>query len=428
MTVRRTRVIDKWRWLVAGARRLAAAVPVLGLLVGVPVAPAAVGVAGRALACDQPGVPAAGVPWPQRMLGFERVRPVADGTGVVVAVIDTGVYASHPQLRDRVLTGVDLLTGLPGGNHACDTHGTNVAGIIAAAPTVDGVSGVAPGARILPVLVADRTASLSGSAEADPELLAAGIDWARQFGVDIINISMSFYNDNALVRNAVARAQAEGIVIVAAAGNEGGADSPNPTPYPAAYPGVIGVGAIDQSGLRDPDSGHGPYVDLVAPGVDVTVLQRGGGTWVVSGSSFAAAFVSGTVALLLSRWPDLTPEQVGQRLQATATPAAGPKDGYGAGVLSPYHAVTDQWTEASARPLPGLPSYAPPSPPSDAAARRAGLAAGVAVVAAVAVLAGAALVPRGRRRRWRPGLAPPRATSTLDDRVRPPVRLFSDLE
>ena len=175
----------------------------------------------------------------------------------------------------------------------------------------------------------------------------------------MINLSLVMTDDNDAVRAAVAGAVAAGVVVVAAAGNNGAAGQGNPTPYPAAYPEVIGVGAITAGGVRAEFSQHGDYVDIAAAGDGVTVAAPGGGHRTRQGTSFAAPYVSATAALILQRFPGSTPAQVQRRLIATADPApgGGRSDAYGYGLLNPYRALTE--------------TLGPPVPPVTGAGRGA---------------------------------------------------------
>ncbi|MGW0520564.1 type VII secretion-associated serine protease mycosin [Crossiella sp. NPDC003009] len=360
------------------------------------------------------------LPWAQQVLTPERAWPVSDGAGVTVAVVDSGVDADHPQLAANVLRGKDFyyIGALPG-NFDCVSHGTAVAGIIAAGEAGKaGFRGVAPGAKILPVRVSDRDLTEGGGAAAiDPAVLARGIWWAVDQGVKVLNLSLSGPVDNALIRDAVAHAVSKDVLVVAAAGNQQQQDSQlvgRPS-YPAAYPGVLGVGAIDIDGARLPASQLGEFVDLVAPGAKVLGTTRAGGHSYFTGTSFAAPFVAGTAALVRARWPELSAAEVTRRLLATATPARGGKDspGYGAGVVNPYRAVTDVLSAAAPVPLPPLTHPAPDPDLLSARAwwRAAGEQARVwtaaAVGAALLAVLLAALLPRGRRRGWAAGLPDP---------------------
>jgi membrane-anchored mycosin MYCP len=308
--------------------------------------------AARLAPCAQ--VPASGpvnraLPYEDRLYDVAALAPVATGAGVRVAVIDSGVDARHPQLKGRVDAGRDLLHDESSARQDCVGHGTAVASIIAAGPQ-EGVPfrGLAPGVTIVPVRITEKE-TIDGKEVGDvgtPAEFAEAIEWAasRDGGnARIINLSVVMTQDNALVRRAVQQAVADGVVVVAAAGNQGNASQGNPTPYPAAYSGVIGVGAVDANGSRADFSQHGPYVDIVAAGAGVTVATPGSGHTALDGTSFATPFVSATAALILQREPRLKPAQVQRRLIATADPAPGGKrsDEYGFGLLNPYRALTE---------------------------------------------------------------------------------------
>ncbi|MDT0531844.1 type VII secretion-associated serine protease mycosin [Micromonospora sp. DSM 115977] len=356
--------------------------------------------------------PVSARPWPQQRYAPERLAPLATGAGVTVAVVDSGVDRRHPQLAGRVLDGTDLLDPGGDGSRDCAGHGTGVASIIAAAPR-DGTAfrGLAPGARILPVRVSEQQVvegRESGRTVSAGDF-ARAVRWAVDHDADVLNLSVVLYADDPAVRAAIGYAVDRDVVVVAAAGNlhDGG----DPRPYPAAYDGVLGVGAIGADGGRAPFSQTGPYVDLVAPGSDVLMAAPGEGHHRAEGTSYAAPFVTATAALLRQYRPELTAAQVAQRIVATADPAPGDGrgGGYGAGVLNPYRAVTETGgTSERARQVSALADdRAEPAVLAQRARRatardRALLVAGAsgAVVALAALLA--LVVPRGARRRWRP--------------------------
>jgi type VII secretion-associated serine protease mycosin len=292
----------------------------------------------------QQGVVApAAAPWAQQELGFASVWKRTRGGGVTVAVVDSGVDA-NPQFGDRVIPGPDLVAGTkpgipPGAD--CVGHGTAVASIIAAAP-VPGVSftGVAPAARILSV-------KISGTDTFPTSVTPQGIMDAVQFGADVINLSLATPDDVQGLRNAVEYALRHNVVVVAAAGNDieqGSADGNEGTGpfYPAAYPGVLAVGAIGPGGVLAGFSDRYTPVGVTAPGVNVTSAYPG--TFpaaydaMQNGTSFAAAFVSGVVALVRSAHPGLNAAQVVARIEATAHGGTGP--GTGHGMVDPVRAVT----------------------------------------------------------------------------------------
>ncbi|PWR09851.1 type VII secretion-associated serine protease mycosin [Micromonospora acroterricola] len=377
---------------------------------------AAVATSGAAPACTTPLAPVrpvAALPWPQQRYDPARLAPLATGAGVTVAVVDSGVDRAHPQLAGRVLAGTDLLDPGGDGRRDCAGHGTGVASIIAAAPR-PGVAfhGLAPDARILPVRVSEQQVVQgreSGRTVSAREF-ARAIRWAVDHDADVVNLSVVLYADDPQVRSAVRYAVDRNVVLVAAAGNLH--DSGNPRPFPAAYDGVLGVGAVGADGGRAAFSQTGPYVDLVAPGSAVLTAAPGQGHHRVEGTSYAAPFVAATAALLRQYRPELTAAQVAERIIATADPApgAGHGGGYGSGVLNPYRAVTE--TGGGRTPGPRAvaaladdradPALVARQARRATARDRALLVGAVIGMAAGAVVLLALVLPRGARRRWRP--------------------------
>ncbi|GAA0219121.1 hypothetical protein GCM10010492_16310 [Saccharothrix mutabilis subsp. mutabilis] len=358
-------------------------------------------------------------PWAQQVLDPRRVWPRSRGAGVLVAVVDSGVDSDHPQLArpGKVREGRDFVRGERSGAFDCVSHGTGVAGVIAADPLPGiGFHGIAPDAEILPVRVSERDVGDRGeSLRIDPRVLADGIRYAADMGAKVVNLSLAGFDDNAVVREAVAYAVGKDALVVAAVGN-GQRDETTELPsFPAGYDGVLGVGAVDIDGARFTGSQVGPYVDLVAPGSQVVAPTRVDGHSYVDGTSFAVPFVSATAALVRSAWPDLTAAQVAQRLLATANPARGGRgsSAYGAGLVDPYRAVTDGLDPA--RPA-ALPPHVP-APPDQAALDQAAwlattgdaarLGAATALAAVVVVVLLVVVRRRGRRRRWQPAWAAP---------------------
>jgi membrane-anchored mycosin MYCP len=370
-----------------------------GVSLGVPLAFVGPSVRGYATpACAVP-VPSATVtaevPWAQRRFGLGRLDGVADGAGVVVAVVDSGVDAANPQLTGAVLAGIDVLDTGGDGRLDCVGHGTAVASIIAARPrSGNGLVGVAPAATILPIRVSERTDNETGGRSAPASSVAAALRTAVDRGARVVNMSLTTDQDDPALRAAVRQAVAHDVVVVAAAGNR--REAGNPRTYPAAYDGVLGVGAIQPDGVRTAESQTGDYVDLLAPGADVVAATRGGGQARYAGTSFAAAFVSGTAALVRQYLPRLTATQVTERLKATAD--AGPE---ATAVLNPYRAVTGWPAErepGTAAPLPADPL--PVKRHRDGLDQRAGYLAGGGAIAAVLILIAGGALPRAARRRW----------------------------
>jgi type VII secretion-associated serine protease mycosin len=361
---------------------------------------------GACLTQTKPHDPRPERPWEDKLLDPARVWSVTRGAGVRVGVIDSGVDGDNPQLRGKVFPGWDFVRDQAGARFDCAPHGTPVASIIAGAQLEGtGFHGLAPDARIVPARVTDADEIKGG-----PAIVATAIRYTVDNGATVLNLSLTVFQDVPEIKQAVEYAQAHDVLVVAAAGNNH--DQGNPRPYPAAYPGVLGVGSIDIAGARAPDSQAGDYVDLVAPGVKVTGCDPGAGQELWQGTSFATPFVSGTAALVRSAWPRLTADQVAERLIRTASAARGGADSpeYGAGVVNPYRAVTDTTVDGAAAPARSAPVPAQQTDPVAqrheaavaAADRQARHAATTLLGVTVGGLAVAGLVIAGRRRARRP--------------------------
>jgi subtilisin family serine protease len=228
---------------------------------------------------------------------------------VVVAVLDTGIDPTQPDLRGRIGSGWNALTG------TSDTlddngHGTRVAGIIAArGDNGIGLAGYCWTCSIMPVKV------LAADGHGSGEAIAAGIRWAATHGATVINMSFVLDQADAVVAGAVAAAVARGAIVVAAAGNVGGSD----VRYPGGLPGVISVGGVDRSSALYPWSTYGPWTSVAAPGCNETTVP-GNAYEDFCGSSSAAAVVSGLVALAASDAPRAVPN-LSRLLAATAAAA-----------------------------------------------------------------------------------------------------------
>ena len=265
--------------------------------------------------------------WGLDAIGADAAWAVTRGAGVVVAVVDTGV-APAPDLDGRLLPGWNVLAR---NEDAADDngHGTHVAGTVA---EVGGnglaESGVAPEASILPVKVLDSTGAGS---DAD---VAAGIVWAADHDARIINLSLGGSQPSTVLADGVAYARTRGVLIVAAAGNDGGAVG-----VPARLAGVVAVGAVDSTRVRAPFSAGGRALDLVAPGVDILqqTLDGVGGyadrSW--SGTSMASPQVAGVAALALAAGRAKTAAGLARLLTRTALDLGVPgrDPAYGAGLV-----------------------------------------------------------------------------------------------
>ena len=270
------------------------------------------------------------------------------GAGVKVAVLDTGVDANQPDLAGSVTTGRDYTgSGRTAGGPFWGVHGTAVASIIAGhghgPHHADGVMGVAPEAKILSVRVTletkDPLLANSTVAAALPDAIARGIRYALRHGAQVIDLPLdpaaqagaTTPGGSPAERSAVAAALAKGVVLVAPSGDNGaGSDTVN---YPAAYPGVISVGAFGQGFIKAPFTNHQAYATLTAAGNGVIAANGPTGYAKLKSTSAASAVVAGIAALIRSQFPTLTPAQVEQALTSSTAfhHPAGQKDGSGAG-------------------------------------------------------------------------------------------------
>ncbi|MEU1349846.1 type VII secretion-associated serine protease mycosin [Streptomyces sp. NPDC005786] len=288
--------------------------------------------------------------WGLDALHTDRAWQTTRGKGITVAVVDTGVDGSLPDLTGQVLAGRDMIGfGAGRGDRAWARHGTAMAGIIAGrghgGGGDEGVIGIAPEAKILPVRVI-LEASDPARAKARKTrgtALADGIRWAADHGADVINLSLGDDSESAHPEPgedaAVQYALKKGAVVVASAGN--GGEKGDHISYPAAYPGVIAVAAVDRYGTHASFSTRRWYATVSAPGVDIVVPAPDRKYYVEWGTSAASAFVSGAVALVRAAHPGLTPAQIKKLLADTAraTPSAGRDDARGYGIVDPAAAI-----------------------------------------------------------------------------------------
>jgi type VII secretion-associated serine protease mycosin len=367
--------------------------------------------------------PGAGEQWHLGALGIAAAQRITTGQGVTVAVIDSGVDATNPDMQGQLVTGTCF--GAPAQAGAAPTddndgHGTMVAGLIAAKGGGGGHAlGIAPGAKVMPICV-DTTHIDQTVVERET---VQAIHYAVDHGASVINISLgSSRSSLPVLEQAMGYALLHNVVVVAGAGNTAQGDSA--IADVARIPGVVAVTGTGQDGLFWSGSAQGPQAGVAAPAVSITSTysseaDNGPATYGEgSGTSYATAIVSGVVALIRSRYPGADAVDVINRLVRTADDkgAVGRDPEYGFGVVDPVKALTARVGAVSVNPLgtPPLPS------PSGAAARGTGGAAraegdgggsgvlvGVLVVGGVVVVVGmfvVAAVLWSRRRRSDGGL------------------------
>ncbi|MEH0934416.1 type VII secretion-associated serine protease mycosin [Micromonospora psammae] len=284
------------------------------------------------------------------------------GRGVTVAVVDSGVDASHPDLVGQVLPGTDLVS--PGGTTQPDPvgHGTTVASLIAGrSDDKRGVVGLAPDARILPVRVLDDENRYD-----DAMIVAKGVRWAVDNGARVINLSLGGSGDSPALAAALDYAFARDVVVVACTGNVATSDSPKVW-YPAREPGVIAVAGLERDSENLwPGSITGRATILSAPATGLVGARPPGGYWGVQGTSFAAPLVAAAAALIRSRYPQMSAGDVVNRLLTTARDIGptGRDDRFGYGLVDPVAALTADVPLVHHNPLddndsPGVVGFGP---------------------------------------------------------------------
>ncbi|MCB1821538.1 MAG: S8 family serine peptidase [Candidatus Competibacteraceae bacterium] len=253
-----------------------------------------------------------------KLIGADRAWQVSTGRGVSVAVIDTGADIQHPALRDRKIETENFVEGGES-SFATDRHGTAIAGVISAHVAASvGIKGVAPDAALTVAKACWYADSVSAKARCSSWTLAKAIDFAINDGARVLNLSLGGRPDELLTR-LLAVAERRGVIVVAATLE----DQENPG-FPATLDTVIPVIACGPDGqITWPRWRNLPFV-LAAPGIEIAVPAPHGRYDLTSGSSLAAAHVTGVVALLLQQTPQLTSQQVRTILRTTMQPIQGP--------------------------------------------------------------------------------------------------------
>ncbi len=292
--------------------------------------------------------------WGIEAIGAAEVWPEASGTGVIVAVIDTGVDGTHPDLEGQVIAGYRPATDeeLPAGADSSygGAHGTHVAGTIAAKADGKGIVGIAPNAKIMPIVIFDDPEIVGGNGFVGDDLVAAGIVWAVENGAKAMNNSWGGWGYSQTLKAAFDYALDNDVVVMVSAGND---HTDQHILYPAGYPGIIEVAAVEYNGGEYKTtlfSSRSDGVIVGAPGVKIlstvpldeslgaegysVVSAENGGTYdYYDGTSMACPHVTGSVALLLQKYPNAKPWQIRQLLQQTAVDIDDPgwdhNSGYG---------------------------------------------------------------------------------------------------
>jgi type VII secretion-associated serine protease mycosin len=320
--------------------------------------------------------------WALAKLHVPQAWKWSKGAGVTIAVLDTGVDGRHPDLTGRVVQGPDY-TGLsrrPGSPY-WGRHGTAMASIIAGhghgPGRAAGVVGIAPHAKILSIRVTwengDPERTNQARVDQTKDAVAKGIRYAADHGAQIINMSLGggkmIYNGNPAEAAAVRYALSKGAVLIASAGNDGA--GLNRRNYPAAYPGVTAVGAVDRTLRPARFTNRHDYVSVAAPGVDIVSADAGRSYVQGTGTSPSAAIVAGIAALVRSHCPMLTPGQTRQALERGTThrPPGGRNTKIGAGVADAVRAIYAGQAICQARAAPGPAETRTQPQPAGAAAR-----------------------------------------------------------
>jgi subtilisin family serine protease len=278
------------------------------------------------------------LPWGVNRIDADLAWGVSTGSGVKVAIVDTGIQLTHPDLQANIKGNVNTINPKKTGDDD-NGHGTHVAGTVAAIDNDIGVIGASPTAYLYAVKVLSRTGSgfLSDVIE--------GLQWCIDNGMQVANMSLGTSSYSQSFEEAVKKVNEAGIVQVAAAGNSGPAD--NTVAYPAKFAEVIAVSATDKADTIASWSSRGPEVELAAPGVDIYSTYKGSTYKTLSGTSMAAPHVTGTVALAIAAGV----ADVRGTLQATADDlgATGKDDLYGYGLVDAEEATTGTQTQPAPR-------------------------------------------------------------------------------
>ncbi len=267
------------------------------------------------------------IPWGVRRVNAAAAWDYGAGKGVKVAIVDTGMDYTHPDLAPNYKGGYNIVAD--NDNPMDDQgHGTHVSGTIGAVQDLKGVVGIAPKADLYAVKVLDKNGSGQYS------WIVAGIEWAINHHMDVINMSLGGGSGTDALKQVMTKAKEAGVTVVCAAGNDSG-----PVNYPAKYPEAIAVSASDSSDKIASFSSRGAEIAVIAPGVSVYSTRKGGGFTTMSGTSMASPHVAGLAALAVGAGAK-GPDAVRAALKAAATPLPGLKPTeQGAGLVDAFKLV-----------------------------------------------------------------------------------------
>ncbi|MGW0787694.1 type VII secretion-associated serine protease mycosin [Streptomyces sp. NPDC002911] len=311
--------------------------------------------------------------WHLTAMKAEEMWQSSTGEGVTIAVIDSGVDTSNSDLQGQILDGKDFAPGESGDEHSdYDGHGTGIAALIAGTGDSrggDGAFGLAPGVKILPVRVPDKAANLAEDIEQFNATVSAAIRYSADRGAQVINISLAASKGSQQLTDSVKYALDKGSLVFAGVGND--AERANGVKYPGATPGAVGVAAIGKDLQRTGESQYGPQVDLSAPGEEmIHACPSETGLCKSHGTSGATALASASAALIWSKHPDWTNNQV---LRVMLNTAGGPISGdertdyIGYGGVRPRVALANPGDPGPADeyPLPDLAAAESPTPSAE---------------------------------------------------------------
>ncbi|WP_221324378.1 S8 family serine peptidase [Actinoplanes sp. L3-i22] len=329
--------------------------------------------------------------WFLDYLKIDKAHSISMGAGVTVAITDTGIDP-HEDFIHNIIPGIDLITGDIGQEKVdIDGHGTGMAGLIAAHGhgSGAGIIGIAPQSHLLPIKVAEASSL--------PSQLAAGIKFAATSGAQVINVSTGTSPSKELI-DSIGLATKEDAVVVASSGNDFNASQ---IAYPAAIPGVLAVGAVDQNGNVASFSKSGQNLGICAPGTDIVTTGLNQKYSKTDGTSASTAIVSGAAALVRARFPGISARETIHRLTATATDIGPPgrDEQCGFGVLNIVKALTADVPPLDGEVSSGATGASSAAEPGDAGpGLKNGILGGIAAVLAGGVLVGFLVVRRRGRK------------------------------